>query len=152
MSQAENVVGILELDDITGRRLIFTSARVIIMKNRGAAAGGAIGIIIMVLLIIFLGWLIGFILGFVAALVIGKLAGKPKDYSRVTVESLLSMNHEEINYPQIEKVELKKNRLKFFYVVYGGDRKKKQFAIHRSLYQQNLDLLGKVLFDKIIVK
>jgi hypothetical protein len=152
MSSDENVQGILDSTDISGQSLVFTSTRLIVIKNRGAATAGSIGVILMVLLIVFFGIFIGLILGFIAILLTSKLTGKPKDYSKVSVESLLSMSQEVINYPQIEKVEIKKNKLKFFYIMYGGDRKNKQLAFNPSLYQQNLDLLNRVLFGKVIAK
>jgi hypothetical protein len=149
-SQNEGILAILESGS---QSLIFTSRRLVIMKNRGAAVGGAIGVVIMVVLVILLGYLIGLVLGLVATVIIGVLIGKPNDFSKVSVESILSMNHEEINYPQVEKVELKQGRLKFFYVVYGGARKKKQFIIKNgSLHQQNLALLNSVLPGRVIEK
>jgi hypothetical protein len=145
--------GILEILESGSQSLIFTSRRLIIMINRGAAVGSGIGIVIMIVLIISVGYLIGLILGLVATVIIGVLVGKPKDYSKVSVESILSMNHEEIYYPQVEKVELKKSKLKFFYVVYGGARKKKQFIIKNgSLHQRNLALLNSVLPGRVIEK
>jgi hypothetical protein len=144
--------GILAILESGAQSLIFTSRRLIIMKNRGAVAGSAIGIVIMVVLIIFFGYIIGLIVGLVATVIIGVLIGKPKDFSKVSVESILSMNHEEINYPQVEKVELKYGSLKFFYV-YGGARMKKQFVIKNgSLHQQNLALLNSVLPGRVIEK
>jgi hypothetical protein len=152
MFQNEAVLGFLDSTDLSGQNLVITSTRVIILKNRTARIGGIIGVILAVILVYLLGIIVGFIIGLGIVAVILKLTSKPKDYRKVSIESLLSLDHEEINYPQIEKVELKKNKVKFFYVVQGERRKKKQWQINGALYQQNLDLLNKVLFDKLIIK
>ena len=107
--------------------------------------GGGAGLIIM-------GIPIFVFRSLIEAITTAKAQKTIEGYRRVTVESLLSVNHEEITYSQIEKVEVKykKDKLKFFYVDPTRGIKKKQFSIE-IINQQDLELLNSVLPSKVIV-
>jgi hypothetical protein len=167
MFQNETIVGSLESKDRTGHTLVFTSARIIILKNRKATTiidKFAIFFVIISCFFIFVG---PFLLGIITSLIVGvpaiivcagiaayadsRAQKTKKDYRNVTLESLLSLNHEEIDYSQIEKVELMGYTAKLFYIAPSGNRKKKQFGLEGTMYEQDVALLKRVLPNKVSV-
>jgi hypothetical protein len=161
VSQAENVLGYIQVFDTSGQTLVFTTTRLIVVKNRATKIGSNIAVILGVICLFFIGILampyvgvlggmvVGGIVTFILVSVIVALTHKSIDYCKVSVASILCMSHDEIDYTQIEKVEVDKKKVTFFYVTQGEQRKKKW----KFLYcPKNLDVLNNALSGKIILK
>ena len=148
----EKIIGIIE-PGASNQSLIFTTTRVLIVKSRSALVSGAAGAIVGVVSVILFGILIGIFLGIVIMAICNKVAGKPKDFSKVSIESILKMEHKEILYNQIEKVEMRKGSTKFFYMDFDGKKKKTQFATQNGKrHEYYVELAHKVLQDRVVVK
>jgi hypothetical protein len=174
--QAENIVEILESTKQLGHILVFTSTRIIILKNRNKALSNIAPLLVYISfffafflfrrdslygLVIGPFWVgaIGTIFAFSIALIYRFKADKTvKDYSKAPIESLLRMKHEEVTYSQVEKVvfwwEKKLNcklvqHLDFSYILSNGGKKEKRFVIEGTMYQENLEMLNTVLGGKV---
>ncbi len=166
MVQNETIVDILETEGRRSPNLVFTSTRLIIIRNLygkimdilmtfavcafifiypGTFLVGVIRTMLIIIPVI----LVLIVIGAIFVSKSGKIA---ESYRKATLESLLSLKHEEIAYSQIEKIEFtfNKNELKLFFV--AGRTEKKDFRIVGTMYQQNLDLLNSLFPGKVFVK
>jgi hypothetical protein len=125
--QTENIVDILESTKQLGHILVFTSTRIIILKNRNRAISNIAPLLVFISIVFsfflfrgdsmfglvigpfwvgaFWGGAIGVVVPFFIYLIFSIKADKiVKELSKVPIGSLLRMKHEEVTYSQVEKV------------------------------------------------
>jgi hypothetical protein len=128
------------------------------VKNRStlvSALGFVLAVICLFLFSIAFGMLFGIIVGISVVVIFSLLRTKftkPKDFSKVSLESILKIKHEEISYSQIEKVEMEKGAYQI--LLYGRCKEKAESIRSRNgkRHKHNVSLIREVLHDRVIIK
>jgi hypothetical protein len=156
----EKVIESIE-SGVSNKSLVFTTNRVMMVRNRSWLATGffwvLVGILASFVVYIFYRSYIGAILTLIMFAVLGKVASRThsEDFNKASLESILSIEHQEINYNQIEKVEMRSGPrwATFFYTDSNGKKKTMVFTIDNGdRYEHLVDVTRKILQDKVLVK
>jgi len=156
----EKVIESME-SGVSNKSLIFTTNRVLMVRNRSWLTTGffwvLVGILASFVVYIFYRSYIGAILTLIMFAVLGKVASRAhgEDFNKASLGSILSIEHQEINYNQIEKVEMmsKPHYATFFYTDANGKKKTMIFTMDNDKrYEYLVDVARRILQDKVLFK